>query len=44
MENKYDKEKKVKRLRGFSKQVTKNPDGSITTITREFDPELNDLQ
>lgn len=33
---------KIRRMRGFSRQITRNPDGSVTTVTREFGPEMGE--
>jgi len=29
-------------MRGISRQITRNSDGSVTTVTREFEPEMGE--
>jgi hypothetical protein len=37
--NQIQMQGKIRRMRGFSRQIIRNPDGSVTTVTREFGPE-----
>ncbi len=38
--NQVQMQGKIRRMRGFSRQTTRNPDGSVTTVTREFGPDM----